>query len=67
MSHRLVNKILHKPTLRLKHEAAYGDGPAYTSTVRQLFDLDPKKKEESFRAESRVGLNGRSQYVENLR
>lgn len=40
MTHRLVNKILHEPTLRLKQEAANGNGAIYTSTMRQLFVLD---------------------------
>ena len=40
MSHRLVNKILHKPTLCLKREAANGNGAAYISITRQLFSLD---------------------------
>ncbi len=40
MSHRLVNKILHEPTLRLKQEAANGNGVLYISTMRQLFLLD---------------------------
>jgi glutamyl-tRNA reductase len=40
MSHRLVNKILHQPTLRLKNEAAYGNGAVYVSAVRHLFLLD---------------------------
>lgn len=40
MSHRLINKILHQPTLRLKDEAAEGNGAAYVSVVRNLFDLD---------------------------
>jgi glutamyl-tRNA reductase len=40
MTHRLVNKILHQPTLRLKAEAATGNGAIYTSTMRQLFLLD---------------------------
>ena len=40
MSHRLVNKILHEPTTRLKKEAANGNGPAYTSTIRHLFALE---------------------------
>jgi len=40
MSHRLVNKILHEPTLRLKQEAANGNGAIYISTMRQLFLLD---------------------------
>ena len=42
MSHRLLNKILHEPTLRLKKEAAVGSGVAYTSAMRYLFDLDSK-------------------------
>ncbi len=45
MSYRLVNKILHEPTTRLKKEAANGNGPAYTSTLRHLFALDQIKKE----------------------
>lgn len=43
MSHRLVSKILYKPTVRLKHEAACGDGATYTSTVRDLFELEPSE------------------------
>jgi glutamyl-tRNA reductase len=40
MTHRLLNKILHEPTLRLKHEAATGNGAIFTSTMRQLFLSD---------------------------
>lgn len=40
MGHRLINKILHEPTLRLKKEAANGNGAAYITTVRHLFALD---------------------------
>jgi glutamyl-tRNA reductase len=40
MSHRLINKILHEPTLRLKQEAANGNGALYISTMRQLFLLN---------------------------
>jgi glutamyl-tRNA reductase len=40
MSHRLVNKILHEPTLRLKQETANGNGAIYISTMRQLFLLN---------------------------
>ena len=42
MSHRLVNKILHKPTVRLKKEAAAGNGAVYIEVTRQLFALDNK-------------------------
>jgi len=40
MSHRLVNKILHQPTVNLKKQAATGDSAAYVSAVRHLFALD---------------------------
>lgn len=40
MSYRLVNKILHEPTICLKKEAALGNGAAYISTTRHLFSLD---------------------------
>ncbi len=43
MSHRLINKLLHEPTMRLKKEAALGNGVAYTSTVRYLFSLNDKQ------------------------
>jgi len=48
MSHRLINKILHEPTMRLKQEAAHGNGAAYISAVHHLFALEPtnKSKEE---------------------
>jgi glutamyl-tRNA reductase len=46
MSHRLVNKILHEPTLRLKKEAANGNGAAYISTMRHLFSLDRAKNRD---------------------
>ena len=50
MSHRLINKILHQPTLRLKDEAADGNGAAYVSVVRNLFDLDQPGKEKQTRS-----------------
>jgi glutamyl-tRNA reductase len=40
MSRRLVNKLLHAPTMSLKKEAANGNGAAYIATARQLFALD---------------------------
>ena len=58
MSHRLVNKILHKPTLHLKHEAAHGNGAEYASTVRRLFDLETVKQQASEHIEPSVSKNG---------
>jgi glutamyl-tRNA reductase len=39
LAHRLVNKILHEPTVRLKAQAAQGNGQDYADAVRELFDL----------------------------
>jgi len=40
MAHRLVGKLLHEPTVRLKLHAAEGDGQDYADTLRDLFGLD---------------------------
>ena len=40
MAHRLVNKLLHEPTVRLKLHAAEGEGQDYAETLRDLFGLD---------------------------
>jgi glutamyl-tRNA reductase len=37
---RLVNKLLHTPTLRLKDAAAEGNGYVYAEALRYLFDLE---------------------------
>lgn len=37
--HRVVEKLLHTPTVRIKELA--GEGQDYTGAVRALFDLDP--------------------------
>lgn len=43
MAHRLVNKLLHQPTVRLKEHAAEGDGYFYAHAVRDLLALDPQR------------------------
>jgi glutamyl-tRNA reductase len=40
LAHRLVNKLLHEPTVRLKYHAAQGDGYLYTGVMRELFGLE---------------------------
>ncbi|HEY6408076.1 MAG TPA: glutamyl-tRNA reductase [Ktedonobacteraceae bacterium] len=45
LSTRLVNKLLHKPLLRLKDAAADGQGHVYTEALRYLFDLEVKSDE----------------------
>jgi len=40
MIYRIVNKVLHEPTVRLKASAAEGNGVAYAHAIRELFDLE---------------------------
>ena len=40
LRHRVVNKILHEPSTRLKSFAANGNGIAYADAIRELFSLD---------------------------
>jgi glutamyl-tRNA reductase len=42
---RLVNKILHIPTRRLKDAAAAGQGETYAEALRYLFDLKEQQNE----------------------
>lgn len=44
MAHRLVNRLMHEPTSRLRIQASEGNGYRYAHAVRELFslnDLDP--------------------------
>lgn len=38
---RVVDKLLHQPTVRVKELAAGPDGDSYEAALRELFDLDP--------------------------
>ncbi len=40
--HRVVQRLLHQPTVRVRQLAAGPGGEAYTHLVRELFDLDPQ-------------------------
>lgn len=40
MAHRLVNRLLHEPTSRLRIQASEGNGSGYAYAVRELFALD---------------------------
>jgi glutamyl-tRNA reductase len=42
---RLMNKLLHKPTLRLKDAAEAGQGHIYAEALRYLFDLEENTHE----------------------
>ncbi|MDQ3887571.1 MAG: glutamyl-tRNA reductase [Actinomycetota bacterium] len=39
---RVVDKLLHTPTVRVKQFAETGDGKAYADALRELFGLDPQ-------------------------
>ena len=39
--HRIVEKLLHAPTVRVKELAGDGQGGDYALALRELFDLDP--------------------------
>lgn len=43
LSHRLMNKFLHQPTVRLRAEAAQGNGITYSATLRELFALEVER------------------------
>jgi len=40
LAHRLVNKLLHEPTLRLKDQAAQGRAEPYAQAIYDLFALE---------------------------
>ncbi|MEO7746230.1 MAG: glutamyl-tRNA reductase, partial [Actinomycetota bacterium] len=40
--HRVVEKLLHAPTVRVKELAGRTDGGTYEAALRELFDLDPE-------------------------
>ena len=40
--HRVVEKLLHAPTVRVKELASRADGGSYEAALRELFDLDPQ-------------------------
>jgi glutamyl-tRNA reductase len=46
LSHRLVNRLLHEPTTRLRLQALEGNGDGVARAVRELFALDQKAPPE---------------------
>jgi glutamyl-tRNA reductase len=49
--HRVVDKLLHAPTVRVKELASSPGGEDYASALRVLFDLDPRTVEAVARAD----------------
>jgi glutamyl-tRNA reductase len=48
--HRVVDKLLHAPTVRVKELAGSPGGEEYAAALRVLFDLDPRTVEAVTRA-----------------
>ncbi|KPI01954.1 Glutamyl-tRNA reductase [Actinobacteria bacterium OK074] len=60
---RVVDKLLHAPTVRVKQLAAEPGGAGYADALRTLFDLD----QETVAAVSRADENSRSDNNENAK
>ncbi|WBB63953.1 glutamyl-tRNA reductase [Streptomyces sp. WMMC500] len=59
---RVVDKLLHAPTVRVKELAATPDGAGYADALRELFDLDPATVDAVSRADSgRAAASARSE------
>jgi glutamyl-tRNA reductase len=52
---RVVDKLLHAPTVRVKQFAEEPGGQSYADALSRLFDLDPKEVEAVTRAEIEDG------------
>lgn len=63
MAHRLVNRLLHEPTSRLRSQANEGNGYAYAHAVRELFSLDALGPIECQRDTTRCIAAGRTGVV----
>lgn len=54
---RVVDKLLHAPTVRVKQLAAEPGGAGYADALRTLFDLDPEAVAAVSRAEESTEMN----------
>ncbi len=48
LAHRIVAKLLHMPTVRLKEHAAHGNGAAYVEALEELFALDEPRTQPPY-------------------
>jgi glutamyl-tRNA reductase len=56
--HRVVDKLLHAPTVRVKELAGSPGGDSYEAALRVLFDLDPGAVEAVTRADAGLVAGG---------
>lgn len=58
--HRIVDKLLHTPTVRVKQLASGPGGGSYAAALRELFDLDPATAEAVARVDHGRGGDAES-------
>ena len=56
--HRVMDKLLHAPTVRVKELAGSPGGDSYEAALRVLFDLDPEAVEAVTRADAGLVAGG---------
>ena len=56
--HRVMDKLLHAPTVRVKELAGSPGGDSYETALRVLFDLDPEAVEAVTRADTGLVADG---------
>jgi glutamyl-tRNA reductase len=56
--HRVMDKLLHAPTVRVKELAGSPGGDSYEAALRVLFDLDPEAVEAVTRADTGLVPDG---------
>jgi len=56
--HRVMDKLLHAPTVRVKELAGSPGGDSYEAALRVLFDLDPGAVEAVTRADAGLAAGG---------
>jgi glutamyl-tRNA reductase len=59
--HRVVDKLLHAPTVRVKELAGSPGGEEYAAALRVLFDIDPRTVEAVTRAAMEQEAHGERQ------
>lgn len=58
LAHRIINKLLHEPTVRLKVHASDEGGSSYVLAIRDLFALDAGPAARQTLAAEAVGIDG---------
>ena len=62
LAHRIVNKLLHEPTVRLRGQASEGNGHAYAHALKELFGLHLTAQD----SEQALYLNGNDDIPDDL-